>query len=109
MFDDCKFETFFDAYSTEFQEYASSIVASLSTKDHEYRAIHNEIDKIFEQYPKVFHVFDSEEAAELTEQECTELIKVLVLQNQLLAIEMRAIYLRGCYDSTDYLKKAGIL
>ena len=50
MFDDCKFETFFDAYSTEFQEYASSIVASLSTKDHEYHAIHNEIDKIFEQY-----------------------------------------------------------
>ena len=109
MFDECKFETFFDTYSTEFQEYASSIVASLSVKDHEYRAIHNEIDEIFAQYPKVFRLFDSEEAAALTEQECAELIKVLELQNQLLAIEMQAIYLRGCYDSAGYLKKAGIL
>ena len=109
MFDDCKFETFFDTYSTEFQEYVSSIVAALSAKDPEYRTINDEIAGIYDRYPKVFGVFDSEEAAALTEQECAALIKVLELRNRLLDIEMRAVYLRGCYDSLGYLKKAGIL
>lgn len=109
MFDDCKFETFLDAYSTEFQEYVSSIVAALSTKDPEYRTISDEIAELHDQYPKVFGVFDSEAAAALTEQECAALIKVLELRNRLLDIETRAVYLRGCYDSLGYLKKAGIL
>lgn len=109
MIDDCKFETFFDTYSTEFQEYVSSIVTALPVKDTEYRTICDEIGRTYEQHPKVFNVFDSEEAAALTEQECAALIKVLGLRNRLLDLEMQAVYLRGCCDSVGYLKKAGIL
>ncbi len=58
---------------------------------------------------KVLAVFDSEQAAELTEEECAALIEVMELKNQPTDLEMQAVYFRGCYDSVRYLKKAGIL
>ena len=54
-------------------------------------------------------MFDSEQAAELTEEECAALIEVMELKNRLTDMEMQAVYFRGCYDSVGYLKKAGIL
>lgn len=109
MFEGCNFETFFDTHNSDFQEYVSSIITALSKKDQAYHTVNAEIDGIYGRYPKVFGVFDSEEPAALTDQECIALIKVLELRNQLLGIEMQAVYLRGCYDSIGYLKKAGIL
>lgn len=50
-----------------------------------------------------------EKSAELDEQECAVLIKVVELKNKLTDMEMQSVYLRGCYDSVGYLKKAGIL
>ena len=64
---------------------------------------------IYEEYPKVLAVFDSETESELTEKECAALIEVMKLKNQLTDMEMQAVYFRGCYDSVGYLKKAGIL
>ena len=107
--DKIKFETFVDAQSTAFQEYVSSITAKLPKTDKEYRAIRDKMEGIFQQYPHVMEVFDTEQASALTEQECAALIQVVGLQNQLVEIEMQTIYLRGCYDSVGYLKKAGIL
>jgi len=107
--DDFRFETFVDAQSTAFQEYLSTVVAKLAKEDEEYRAIRDKIESICERYPKVMSIFDSEQAAALTEQECAALIEVLGLQTQLVELEQELVYFRGCYDSVGYLKKAGIL
>jgi len=107
--DKIKFETFVDAQGTAFQEYLSTVIAKLSKTDKDYRSIQDKIENIYKQYPRVMDVFDTEQAAALTEQECAALIKVMGLQNQLVEMEMQAVYFRGCYDGVGYLKKAGIL
>lgn len=48
---------------------------------------------MYEKYPKVLGVFDTETAAELTEGECAALIKVMELRNKLTDICMRFIIL----------------
>ena len=107
--DKIRFETFVDAQGTAFQEYLSTVIAKLPKTDKDYRSIQDKIESIYEQYPRVMDVFDTEKAAALTEQECAALIQVVGLQNQLVEIEMQSVYFRGCYDSVGYLKKAGIL
>lgn len=109
MSEDIKFETFVDAQGTAFQEYLSSVIANLSKTDKSYRAIQDEIERIYEQYPNVMGVFDTERAATLPEQECKAVIKVVELRNHLVEMELQAVYFRGCYDGVGYLKKAGIL
>ncbi len=109
MSDTFRFETFEDVHSNIFNEYLGSVVAKLSRENEEYRAIRVEIEGLYEKYPKVLGVFDTETSAELTEEECAALIKVMELRNKLTDIEMQSIYFRGCYDSVGYLKKAGIL
>ena len=107
--DRIKFETFVDAQGTAFQEYVSSITAKLPKADKEYRAIRDKMEGIFQQYPRVMDVFDTEQAAALTEKECAALIQAMGLQNQLVEIEIQTLYLRGCYDGVGYLKKACVL
>lgn len=107
--DKIKFETFVDAQGTAFQEYLSTVIAKLSKTDKDYRSIQDKIESIYEQYPRVMDVFDTERAAAMTEQECAALITVMGLRNQLVEIEMQSVYFRGCYDGVGYLKKAGIL
>ena len=109
MSDAFRFETFVDAHSNIFHEYLGSVVAKLSRENEEYRAVRAEIESLYGKYPKVLGVFDTETAAELTEEECAALIKVMELRNKLTDMEMQAVYFRGCYDSVGYLKKAGIL
>ena len=109
MSDTFRFETFVDAHSNIFNEYLGSVVAKLSRENEEYRAIRAEIENLYEKYPKVLGVFDTETSAELTEEECAALIKVMELRNKLTDMEMQSVYFRGCYDSVGYLKKAGIL
>lgn len=104
-----RFETFVDVHGNIFNEYLSSVVARLSREDEEYKALQEKIEGIYEKYPKVLSVFDSETESELTEEECAALIEVMELKNQLTDIEVQAVYFRGCYDSIGYLKKAGIL
>lgn len=109
MSDTFRFETFVDAHSNIFNEYLSSVIAKLPKENEEYRAVQAEIEGLYEKYPKVLGVFDTEKSAGLTEEECTALIKVLELKSKLTDLEMQSVYLRGCYDSVGYLKKAGIL
>lgn len=104
-----KFETFVDVHSNIFEEYLSSVIAKLPKENEKYRAIQSEIEELYEKYTKVLDVFDMEKAAELDEQECAALIKVMELKNNLTDMEMQSVYFRGCYDSVGYLKKAGIL
>ena len=109
MSDAFRFETFVDVHSNIFNEYLGSVIAKLSRENEEYRAIRAEIEGLYEKYPKVLGVFDTETSAELTEEECAALIKVMELRNKLTDMEMQSVYFRGCYDSVGYLKKAGIL
>ena len=109
MSDAFRFETFVDVHDNVFNEYLGSVIAKLSRENEEYRAVRAETEGLYEKYPKVLDVFDTETAAELTEEECAALIKVMELRNKLTDMEMQAVYFRGCYDSVGYLKKAGIL
>lgn len=109
MFENFRFETFVDVHSNIFNEYLGSVIAKLSRENEEYRAVRAEIESLYEKYPKVLGVFDTETSTELTEEECAALIKVMELRNKLTDIEMQSVYFRGCYDSVGYLKKAGIL
>ena len=109
MSDSFRFETFVDAHSNVFHEYLGSVIAKLSRENEEYRAVQAKIEGLYEKYPKVLGVFDTETAEELTEEECAALIKVMELKNKLTDMEMQSVYFRGCYDSVGYLKKAGIL
>ena len=104
-----RFETFVDTHSNIFNEYLSSVVANLSKENEEYKDIQDKIESLYQQYPKVLGVFDTEQAAELTKEECAAVIKVMELKNRLTDMEMQSVYFRGCYDSVGYLKKAGIL
>ena len=108
MSDTFRFETFVDVHSNIFNEYLSSVIAKLHKENEKYRKIQAKIDSLYEQYPTVLGVFDSEQAAELTKEECGALIKVMGLKNQLTDMELQSVYFRGCYDGVGYLKKAGI-
>ena len=109
MSDAFRFETFVDVHDNVFNEYLGSVIAKLSRENEKYRAVRAEIEGLYGKYPKVLGVFDTETSAELTEEECAALIKVMELRNKLTDMEMQSVYFRGCYDSVGYLKKAGIL
>lgn len=109
MSDTFKFETFVDVHSNIFNEYLSSVIAKQSQENEEYKAVQDEIESLYQKYPTAFRVFDSEQAAALTEEECAALIEIMELRNQLTDMKLQAIYFRGCYDGAGYLKKAGIL
>lgn len=109
MSDTFRFETFVDTYGSIFNEYLSSVVAKLCKDDEKYRAMQAQITSLFEEYPKVLGVFDSEQAADLTEEEYAALIKIMEFKNKFKDMEMQSVYFRGCYDSVGYLKKAGII
>ncbi len=50
-------------------------------EDEEYKALQEKkIEGIYEKYPKVLAVFDSETESELTEKECSALIEVMEIQ-----------------------------
>ena len=109
MFENFRFETFVDAHSNIFEEYLSSVIANLSKENPEYRTVSDRIESLYQQYPKVMEVFDTENPSDLSEQECKALIEILELRNKLSDMQQEALYFRGCYDSVGYLKKAGIL
>ena len=92
-----------------FYEYLSFVIAHLSKESEEYKAIQNKIESLYQQYPKVLSVFDKEQATELTNEECTAVIKVTELKNMITDMELQSVYFRGCYDSVEYLKKKEIL
>lgn len=104
-----QFETFVDAHSSIFNEYLSSVIAKLPKENEAYKALSDEIESLYEKYPAVLGVCDSEQAAELSKEECAALIKIMELKNQLTDMDLQSVYFRGCYDSVGYLKKAGIL
>lgn len=109
MFENFRFETFVDVHSNIFEEYLSSVIAKLPKENPEYRAVSDRIESLYQRYPRVMAVFDTEKSSDLSEDECKALIEILELRNKLSDMQQEAVYFRGCYDSVGYLKKAGIL
>ena len=109
MSDEFRFETFVDAHSNIFREYLSSVIAKLSESNEDYRAIQEQMEAIFQQYPKVLEAVDTETAEELSQQECAALIKVMELRNNLTDIEMQTVYFRGCYDGVGLASEAPVI
>lgn len=66
-----------------FREYLSSVIARLPESNEDYRAIQEQMEAIFQQYPKVLEAVDIETAAELSQQECAALSKGMKLRNNL--------------------------
>lgn len=104
-----RFETFVNVHGNIFNEYLSSVIAKLHKENEEYQALQEKIESLYKKYPAILGVCDSEQAAELTKEECAALIQVMELKNQLVDMELQSVYLRGCYDGVGYLKKAGVL
>ncbi|MCP1102774.1 DUF6664 family protein [Aequitasia blattaphilus] len=102
-----KFETFVDMYNDVFKEYLSSVGTKLAKDNPEYQAANVRIKELYDRFPKVLGVLDSEESCDLNEQECNALIEVLRLRNKISAMEVEAVYFRGCYDGVGYLRKTG--
>lgn len=71
-----RFENFVDTNSNIFNEYLSYVIAHLSIENEEYKAVQNEIESLYQQYPKVLGVVDTKQKAKLTKKECTAVIKV---------------------------------
>lgn len=67
MFENFRFETFVDVHSNIFEEYLSSVIAKLPKENPEYRAVSDKIESLYEQYPKVMAVLDTESASDLSE------------------------------------------
>lgn len=101
-----RFETFVDVHSNIFNEYISSVIAKLGKENGQYQALQDKIESLYKKYPAVLGVCDSEQAAELTKEESAALIQVMEFKNQLVDMELQSVYLRGCYDGVEYLKKA---
>ena len=104
-----KIETFIARCGNVFDEYLSSIIKNLSNTDSEYNTIEKKIANLYIENPKVKAVFYLEQAVELSEQDCRALIEILTLRNKLFDKQQETVYLRGCYDSIEYLKKASVL
>lgn len=108
MSDKFRFENLVDVYNSIFREYLSSVIAKLPESNKGYRAIQEQKEAIFQQYPKVLEAVDTETAEELSEQECAALIKIMEFKKNLKDIEMQTVYFQGCYDGVGDLKKAGL-
>lgn len=97
------------AAGADLADYLDSIFAKLTVEDDAYRTICEKINGIYQQYPKVFELFDGRKTAALTERESAAIMEIRSLREELVLIEEQAVYFRGCYDSIDYLKRAGVL
>ena len=59
------FEAFAEAQGVDFRGYLSMIAAKLPKVDENSRAIHERINAIYEQYPRVMRLFDREDVLSL--------------------------------------------
>ena len=60
-----QFETFVDVHSNIFEEYLSSVIAKLPKENEDYKVLQDEIESLYQQYPKVLGVFDLEQAEDV--------------------------------------------
>lgn len=72
-------------------EVISQMIAADLWEDRRYREIPGEMDKIFEQYPKVGSVWDWDKSESLNQEEVQALMKVRQLEEEMADIEKKVI------------------
>lgn len=92
-----------------FREYFSDAVVKRFKHDEAYQEIQAKINALYEQYPKVLSVFDSDHPVTLSEQECEAVIEIMSLKSEITNMEMETVYFRGCYDGVAYVRIAGVM
>ena len=103
-----RFETFVDTHSNIFNEYLSSIIAHLSKENEEYKAVQDEIESLYQQYPKVLSVFDMEQAGVKVE---AEALKVYgdQLGSRIVELEKEIYGLAGEEFNINSPKQLGVI
>ena len=76
-------------------EIISQMISAELWEDERYRQIPGEMDKIFEQYPKVDSVWDWRKIEALNEEEVEALLKVRELEEEMTDIEKKVILETG--------------
>ena len=89
-----QFETLIDVQSDAFADYCSIIIGKTRKSNPTYHEMEKQIMALYEQFPKVQTVLDSDKPCELTEEECSALLQILTLRNRLTVMQQEAIYLR---------------
>ena len=102
------FETFLDAYGSEFNEYLSS-VGVVAYSESQNKKIIEELDTLYKKCPKVKDIIDMDKSHELSVEECSALVRVNNLKNELVMQEMQEVYFKGCGDCIQYLERMKLL
>lgn len=100
-----KEDKFIDLCENCMLEYFSDIITDLDEEDEEYRLLHNEQEKILDDFPNLRRITEDYESMNLCEEEVKQLIKFIDLNAQTKMIEQRAIFYKGITIAYDLLKK----
>ena len=86
-------------------EVISQMIAADLWEDSRYREIPEEMDKIFEKYPKVDSVWDWRKPEALNEEEVEALLKVRDLEEEMTDIEKKVILEAGQREALSVFAK----
>lgn len=108
MAKELSFDTFLDAQNISFTEYLSK-ASSTAQSEKRYTELTEQLHLLYEKHPNVAGIVDMEKPCDLSEQECSALIEVLLIKNELAGLELEQVYFKGCADCVGYLKKMNML
>lgn len=108
MAKDLSFDNFLDAHHADFTEYLSK-ASTAARSDERYTELMAQLHQFYEKHPNIAGVVDMEKPCDLSEQECSALIKVLLIKNELAGLELEQVYFKGGADCVGYLKKMNML
>ena len=108
MAKELSFDTFLDTHNADFKEYLSR-ASTAARSEKRYAKLMEQLQVLYNNHPKIKEVVDVEKPCELSEQECSILIKTLLIKNELAGLELEQVYFKGCADCVGYLKKMNML
>lgn len=108
MAKELSFDTFLDTHSADFTDYLSR-TSTAARSEKRYTELTEQLQELYDNHPKIKGVVDLEKSCELSEQECSALIKALLIKNELAGLELEQVYFKGCTDCVGYLKKINML
>ena len=102
MAKEMRLDTFLDAHSADFADYLSR-ASSTDRSDMRYAELTQKLQQLYDDHPKIAGIVDTEKPCDLSEQECSALIEVLIIKNELAGLELEQVYFKGCADCVGYL------
>lgn len=102
------FDTFLDTHNADFKDYLSR-ASTAARSEKQYAELTEQLQKLYDNHPKIKDIVDLEKPSELSEQECSTLMKALLIKNEFAGLELEQVYFKGCADCVGYLRKMNIL